>query len=67
MWQRKTAENMIFENFCLLMSLGGGDFENRKRDPNEPKVTFLLIDNIIFGKYAPGAVPRSSALCLFHM
>ena len=42
MWQRKTAKNIILENFCFLMSLGG-DLEKGKRGHNEPKVIFLLI------------------------
>ena len=62
--KQKKKKN-IFENFYFLLSLGGeGDFEKGKRDPNEPKVIFLLLKNILFGIFAPGAVPRSSALRL---
>ena len=36
------TKNIIFENFCFLMSLGG-NFERGIRDPNKPKFIFLLI------------------------
>ena len=39
---KENSKNIICENFCFLMSLGGG-VEKGKRDPNVPKIIFLLI------------------------
>ena len=49
---KENSKNYHFRTFPFLMSLGGGDFERGKRA------------KILFGMFAPGAVPRSSALCL---
>ena len=63
MSQRKTAKK-TFLKISVFYEFRGG-VEKGKRGPNEPKVIFLLIKNILFGIFAPVAVPRSSALCLF--
>ena len=41
------------------MSLGGGDFEKGKRDPNEPKVIFLLIKTYFLEYLRPERSPAA--------
>ena len=58
MWQSKTEEIVIFENFRVR-----GPFLKRAKGAQGAKIhTFGYIN---FGIFALGAVPRSSALCLF--
>ena len=53
--------NPMFEKKYLKHEFGGS-FKRVKTCANGPKVIFLLI---VFGIFVLGAVPRSSALCLF--
>ena len=57
--------NLMFEKKIIKKSESGGPFKRVRTCPNGPKVIFLLIKNLLFGIFVLGAVPRSSALCLF--
>ena len=47
------------------MSVGGGGFWKGQKGPYRAKSHIFAHKNILFGIFAPGAVPRISALCLF--
>ena len=56
--------NLMFEKKNIRKYESGGPFKWIKTCPNGPKVIFSAYKNILFGIFALGAVPRSSALCL---
>ena len=54
----------MFEKKIVFYEFGGF-FKMVKKCPNETKSHTFAHRNIFFGIFAPGAVPDSSALCLF--
>ena len=64
-----TKENSKKISFSVFDEFrrGGGDFEKGKRDPNEPKVTFVLIKTYFSEYLRPERSPaarRCACLCI---